>query len=93
MILLMLLLTGTSCRKCQTCSRMCYKCYYANNPTYPDTICGGGSITGQILNAQIQAMQQQGYICTQFNSGAQYQYCDGNSNLTTYIQNTGLLCQ
>ena len=88
--MLAILFASTSCKKCMTCSPICYKCVQG---TYIDTLCGGGITTAKILQQQVAQMEQYGYTCTQYNPGQSYQYCDGNQSLTTYLQNSGLLCQ
>jgi hypothetical protein len=90
---ILIMFTGlfTSCKKCTSCSQMCYRCVLGN---YADTICAGGIVTAQLFQQQLQVQEQQlGYTCTQIQSSHIYQYCDPNQSMTTYLENSGLSCK
>ena len=82
-----------SCKKCVTCSNVCYRCDYRGMGVNVDTLCSeqSGAISG--FNVVIQDMQTAGYKCTKLNPAQTYQYCDYNQNFVNALENSGFACQ
>ena len=90
--LIALSITLFSCKKCMTCSTVCYKCIdpapYDSTLIYSDRI---GSLDS--TNSVINYLVARGYNCTKISPDQTYQYCDDNQAFMTAVQNVGYVCQ
>jgi hypothetical protein len=85
--------TTCACKKCMTCSTLCYACDHHSQGVNIDTICSDGIRSVSIINQVIEHYQNDGYICTKMKPSQTFEYCDNNKQLVNYLQTTGLICQ
>ena len=82
-----------SCKKCLTCSDVCYRCERQGAIIIVDTFCSSSWHPETNLDFVIQSERGDGFVCTKLIPAQTSEYCGNDKGFVNALQNSGLICK